>query len=492
MNSPKKSRNGKTSAVNNGGKPVRVSVPQNKKEGALPRVLLVLTLLVFTLAILFTGFYSASIRITEASGIYQGVSINGVDVGGMTLPQAEALLQSRFEEMAAQTVIIVSCGSVKESFSMLDAGAKLVLDEAFEALEANQGSTLLQKMDTRLQFENQQGFSVDGYITYDKDMLMEKVSSFAEDLSYDPVDATVEFGRDASFYFKEGAKGRALDADALCNDLFARFKGENYEPVTVQMYVVEPEITKAMLEKHTVMLGTCSTTATGSLERLTNIFLITDAVNGQMIRAGEELSLNSLTGERTPDKGYMEAPAIRNGELIEEIGGGICQLSGTLYNAALLSGLEITERHHHTWPSDYLPIGLDATITWPGKDLKIRNNTDWPIYIHATVEGDQLTVTFYGENIYPGITIKVENDVFETTDAPEPTYEEDATRPVGYRRTLTKERLGYRVRVIRYFYDGDELINSEIVSTDRFYPIAGKYVIGTMVEEPSVSTDNDK
>jgi vancomycin resistance protein YoaR len=177
----------------------------------------------------------------------------------------------------------------------------------------------------------------------------------------------------------------------------------------------------------------------------------------------------------------MEAPAIRYGELIDELGGGICQLSGTLYNAALASDLEIVERHHHTWPSDYLPIGQDATITWPNKDLKIRNNTEWPIYIHAIMVEEELRVTIYGQKHRPGLTIQVENNVYETINPPAPELIADPNRPVGYRQELTKPRKGYSVRVYKRYYDGETLVDEELVHTDRFVAIRGKYVEGTYV-----------
>lgn len=440
--------------------------------------------------IFVASFYSASRKLTEQEGLPAGVTIDGMDVGGLSEEKARAALQEAFSARMAQVQIQVECEGKTVLFTPDDAGAKLLPDHALREAAALREGELIQQVDNIL--DAKQGWTAHSQVLFDKEKLRKAVDAFAATISYAETDATVQFTTTGEFYFTEEADGLAVDTDALCDLLYTHFAEEDYSDVSVEAYAIEPALTKEMLMQHTHKLGSYTTIVTGSAERVTNIHMITDTVNGLVIMPGKVLSLNELTGERTASKGYKEAPAIRYGELIEEIGGGICQLSGTLFNAALLSDMVIVERHNHTWPSDYLPVGLDATITWPGKDLKLQNASEWPMYIHATLVGSDLTVTMYGEYRNPELTVAVENDIYETTEAPDPVIVYDDTRPVGYRRTEQKARMGYRVRVYRHYYDGETLVNSELVHTDRYRAIAGKQVLGSMVEQIPIIPDEEK
>ncbi|MDL2257983.1 VanW family protein [Eubacteriales bacterium OttesenSCG-928-K08] len=457
------------------------------RNKTLTTVFAALLIVLIIVAILSAGLFSTAKSMTSQAGIPDGVRIDGVDVGRMQEENAAVIINDAFKTRAKSTSILVDCEGKTQEFTMEDAGAQIVLDHVFEEIWGITQAEMMDQLDSRLSLKD--GYDLYSIVEYDRDKLMSAVKAFCDRISIEAVDASVNFAANdtsGSFSFTTEKSGKTFDTDVLCEKLMDAFVNENYESIAIGMEPVAPTITKTALQEHTVELGSATTIVTGSEQRITNICLITETVNGYVIKSGEVISLNELTGERTPEKGYMEAPAIRYGELIEEIGGGICQLSGTLYLAALRSDLEVVERHHHTWPSDYLPIGMDATITWPSKDLKIRNNTDWPIYIHAYVDDDKLVVTFYGQQINPGLEIVIANDIYETTAAPAPVYQYDPERPVGYRKTLQKEREGYRVKVYRQYYKDGELVNSELIAHDRFYPIAGKYVLGTLITGPDV------
>ena len=116
----------------------------------------------------------------------------------------------------------------------------------------------------------------------------------------------------------------------------------------------------------------------------------------------ETFSFNQATGERTAAKGYKEAAAISGGTTRDEIGGGVCQTSSTLFNAVARANLEIIERNPHAWPSNYVEKGFDATVNWPGLDFKFKNNTDWPVFIVAGYSNQKVTVNIYGMHLGAG------------------------------------------------------------------------------------------
>ena len=456
------------------------------KKKTILRVLPLIVLLVGI--VLFSGFYALATKYLQRPVFPDGAYIDDIAVGGMHAEQAREKVEASFEKRIAAKSIRVHSDGFAHSFTYHDAGAHLAIDDALTKLKALSNGGLMLKLNNKLKAKS--GFYTKTEVLFDKERLRLAVEEFANEAYIAPIDAAVIFSEEGDFSFTKEQSGSRLEADELTELLYERFVHGNLDTINVERTELAPAITESLLMQHTKKLGTASTAVFGSPERMTNICLIVDAVNGHSFMPGEILSLNALTGERTPEKGYKQAPAIRYGELTEEIGGGICQLSGTLFNAALLSGLEILERHHHTWPSDYLPVGLDATITWPNKDLKVRNSTNWPVYIHATMLDDTLTVTFYGEQRNGELRIELENNIYETIAPPPPVLIPDDTRPEGYKRVLNKERADYHVRVYRKYYNGDTLTQKELIHTDRFYPIAGKYIVGTYL--PPVSPGDEE
>lgn len=136
----------------------------------------------------------------------------------------------------------------------------------------------------------------------------------------------------------------------------------------------------------------------GNIERTRNIELAADAINNTVIFPGEHFSFNEIVGERTRERGYLPAPVIVKGEFSEDIGGGICQVSSTLFNAVDLQGIEITERYAHSREVPYVPKGRDATVSWWGPDFAFRNKYNQPVLIQARAEEGIMTVAIYTSN----------------------------------------------------------------------------------------------
>ena len=137
----------------------------------------------------------------------------------------------------------------------------------------------------------------------------------------------------------------------------------------------------------------------GTSVRKNNVKLSGDKCNGVILLPGEEFSYNNVVGKRTKENGFGEAAAYLNGETVQEVGGGICQTSSTLYNAVLYANLKITERTNHTFVSGYVPIGRDATVSWGGPDFKFKNDQAYPIKIIASYENSRLTTKILGTNV---------------------------------------------------------------------------------------------
>src|SRR5205085_11514409 len=135
----------------------------------------------------------------------------------------------------------------------------------------------------------------------------------------------------------------------------------------------------------------------GNLKRAHNIQLAVQTVNGTVIPSGQTFSLNQALGKRTQARGYRTAVVFERGKKVPGIGGGVSQVTGTLFNAALLAGLKVREYHNHSRPVPYLPVGRDATLAWGLKDLKFKNNTPAPIKLSYTIKGNRLVASLYGQ-----------------------------------------------------------------------------------------------
>lgn len=136
----------------------------------------------------------------------------------------------------------------------------------------------------------------------------------------------------------------------------------------------------------------------GNKERSHNIDLAAEAINNHVVFPGERFSFNKVVGKRTKERGYKRAPVIVKGELAEDIGGGICQVSSTLYNAVDLKGIKITERYSHSRSVPYVPPGRDATVSWYGPDFSFKNNYNQPILIRATAEEGEMLISIYSSD----------------------------------------------------------------------------------------------
>lgn len=171
------------------------------------------------------------------------------------------------------------------------------------------------------------------------------------------------------------------------------------ETVDIPLTITEPEKTTEYVESKLFaddFGDPVVTTLAGSTQnRITNIKLAVEAINGIVLAPGEQFSYNDALGERTAEKGYKAAGAYSGGQVVQEIGGGICQVSSSLYYAALLANLQIDSRTCHYFPVAYLPPGLDATVSWGGPEFKFTNNRDWPIKIVASVDTSKNTVSVH-------------------------------------------------------------------------------------------------
>ena len=231
----------------------------------------------------------------------------------------------------------------------------------------------------------------------------------------------------------------------------------------------------------------------GYFSRVKNLQLAAGKIDGIVLKAGEEFSFNKVVGKRTIEAGYQDAKIFLNGEVVDGTGGGICQISTTLYNAVLLANLEITDRRNHNYTTSYVKAGRDATVVYGAIDFKFKNNREYPIKISSSVSGGVVTFTIYGieqENEYDVKIIPIVTETIPKTTK----YEDDPSLVEGSEVVKQVGTSGCKVTTYKEVYLNGSLVSKEVISNDIYKAMARIVKRGTMkasvpvVSNPVVET----
>lgn len=266
------------------------------------------------------------------------------------------------------------------------------------------------------------------------------------------------------FVFAGEENGFAIDQDKLAADISQALKDKKFDAkITASGSDVAPEISAASAKEKYKTISSFTTNTTANQNRNTNVRLAAEAINGTVIKPGQEFSFNGTVGQRTEAKGYKGAAAYNNGEVVQEIGGGVCQVSTTLYNAVFKAGLKISSRRSHTFEPSYVTPGRDATVSWDQPDFKFINNSSTAIGLRASYADQKVTISVYGIPILEdGITWDLDSKKVEDLGTPNPTYEEDQTLQPGEEVIKSKGSAGSRWETYKVVYKNGKEISREL------------------------------
>ena len=427
--------------------------------------------------------YQAKCRELEQDTFYDGITLEGESLSGLTMLDAIAKYQQQLSNVASATSITITAR-----------GKTYTLDSSSVQMSTNLQSTLSLAYSTgrtgsfderyaQLQQLKSEGLDFSLNRGWNEDTLRSKISQIAADVYVKGQDADVEsFDPDTGkFTFTSEVTGYELDTDDLYAQITQAVANGNVNAnIEAKIIEVAPEHTVEYMKEHFGRISYAQTKTTSNSNRNRNIQLATAEFNGMRVEPGETVSFNKTTGERTEAKGYRPAGAYSGGVLVQEPGGGVCQVSTTLYNAAVKADLEIIERSPHTRVSDYVPIGLDAAVNWSSQDFKFKNTSDYPIFIVAEFADQKLTFKIYGKQLDDGMYIKLDSEKTETIPAKEGVdVRNDPTLPVG---TVKEEKARDGSRAISYkiYYDkNDNEIKREVLAKSTYPSSQAIQRIGT-------------
>ncbi|WP_042349197.1 VanW family protein [Bacillus massiliigorillae] len=284
--------------------------------------------------------------------------------------------------------------------------------------------------------------------TVDEKLLQQWILSIEKEIKTNPINATITINNGNVNITKE-KKGFEIDQKQVQQDLEKALQKNNKKDiaVTASFKEIDAPITEEKLASVRKKIGTFTTHySTSDFNRNTNIKLATQTINSYLLMPGESFSFNDYVGDTTADKGYKGAGSYLNGQVVDSLGGGVCQVSTTLYNAIIKAGITPDVRYNHSMQVHYVPIGQDAAIAYPYKDLKFTNHYDSPIYIEGTVGSTSVTFTIYADaNAKPANTTYQLSSSVVSQDA-------NATKSVTYLETVTNGKVTDRKRLSRDSY----------------------------------------
>lgn len=450
----------------------------NKRRNPIPRLLSVIVLAIALVAAVGAMALAVGARgFASSDRLAPNIRIAEIPVGGLSRAEAISNLQTEWLPQLPPQMGIAHGGKTY-SFTREELGARAEIEQAVDqAMRLGREGGLIQQVSDRITLMRT-GVAVPVTITVDQDALASRIRDIAAKVNREARNARIQINSAGGVDVVPGATGLKVDQAASAAAVATALQDPT--AATAQLVVTEtqPKVKSSDLAHLEVVLGRFSTSYNaGKVDRTHNLNLAIDAVNGTVVMPGAEFSANSAIGPRNESRGFREAPIFVNGEITPSTGGGICQIATTIYNAALLAGLTMVERHHHSMPVAYAEAGRDATLYWGSLDLRFRNSTGAPIVLLASSSGSQVHVSIVGKRDARKRVRIVRDNVtqipFETEEKPEPTL------PVGKKKVEEKGRNGIRVTVSRVTVQDDGTEKREVLHTDVYKPYKQVVLAGT-------------
>lgn len=478
----------------------RVGRKEIAPKGDKKKIMLVLFVAIILLAGgIFAYVYVQNEKVKTImmqEGIYPGITIDGMNVEGMSKAEAVEMLETTGNKKASNQTVTLAFGEETWAFTFQEINADYSVEEAVEtAYNIGREGTEKEKFQVVAALLKD-SVDIPLVFTYDTTLLETKMTEVAEAFNREVVNSTMT-RKNGRFSIEKEAEGREMDmvlTSRRVDEVVASMVGGTVE---IAANAVTPTVTYEDNARVTDLLASFSTKYTqnkSDRNRNINLEVGTKYMNGGIIAPGEVYSATAGLGSQTYDGGYRDAGVYVNGKVEDGMAGGVCQITTTLYNAAIFAELEIVERHPHSMTVGYVPLGRDAAIADNYKDLRIKNNTDAPIYIEAYAVNGVLAVNLYGHETRSG-SRKVEFETVFEASIPKPAeiVKKDPEKPEGEREITHKGRTGSKVSVYKKVSENGKQVSKEWFSSSSYRAVADEVTVGTKppaaISPPDVATD---
>jgi len=443
------------------------------------KAIIIIGVLILVGTAIFTSF--AYIQVKQWDNvILPSVKIENENLTGKTKKEAQQFMMDKYSNQVIKKKIDIVTEEKKYTldYSMLD--AKYNINEAIDqAFNYGKDMNMFQKYKA---IKSPALKQIKLTFNYNDKIVDQMLGEIAKNTNKKAVNATITMVGSGRFTVTNETSGRQLQEDKLKKDIKSKINGvlsEDVISIVAPVSEVKPKITAAALKAINTRISTYTTNYASSTEgRATNIGLSTSSIDGTVLMPGDTFSFNGTVGERTTARGYQSASVIIGDKIEQGLGGGICQVSSTLYNAILGTGLVSVERTHHTISSGYIPKGQDATVDYGNLDYKFKNTYKYPIYIEGVVSNRNIYFNIYSNSTLTNKSYEIVNEILEVTQ-PKTEIIKDATKYEGESEIVKAGYNGYKVKVSRNTYENGKLINTEVINKDTFNVINGVVKVGT-------------
>jgi len=446
-------------------------------------------------AVLFTGCFLSMGCVTQAKDntIEKGITIGNIDVSGMTVDAATQKIEDYVSSLKDVKINLNTVNKKTVTVTASDLGISWDNTDVVEqAGEVGKLGNIVQKYKALLELKStNKVYPVT--LKFSNSSIEKILNEKCAKYNQKAVNASLTHSNGA-FQIVQGQTGYTVNVtkseEAILDYLKSSWNGSN---ATIDLTIDEeqPKGNADTLSKIKDVLGTYTTAyKTSSQNRCNNIANGCKLINGTTLYPGEQLSVLNTITPFSDKNGYSMAGSYLNGQIVESFGGGICQVSTTLYNAVIRAELQVDERSNHSMIVNYVKPSEDAAIAeGGGKDLKFTNNLKYPVYIEGITGGKTITFTVYGvESRDAGRSVGFQSEVLETNVPTTTTVVQDATHPIGYVDVTQAVHIGYKARLWKVVSENGKEVSRQQLNSSTYKAVPETVTVGTATADPNAAS----
>lgn len=425
--------------------------------------------------------------------IYPGVMIEDVDLSGKSMGEALKIIKEKYSNKILDKEIVINADGkeYKIGYEQLRARYNIsnVVKEAFEYGKD------LKTFDKKKLIDSEDKHQLSLEFEYNDSVVSSVIETIKKDINKEAINAKISMPTRGNFLVTDEVLGKKIKEEELKKEILEAVNGDvNVDSIKINAPIeeVEPKVKAESLRNINAKIAGAETQYRNSDSgRATNIELGAKTINGLLMMPGDVFSFNELVGDTTADKGYKDAGIIVNNQLTKGLGGGICQVSTTLYQAVLKTGLYSVQRTNHSLLVGYAEPGQDATISYDYLDYKFKNTFEYPIYIEGYSYNNELYFNIYSNESLKNRSYKITSEITETLK-PKVTQVKDPKLYVGESKVVLQDFTGYKVTVYREIYENGKFVEKEVISKDTYPAVDGEVNIGTKPREDKEEKKEEK
>lgn len=422
----------------------------------------------------------------EEAVIKNGIYAEEIDLSGMSAREAKNAIEAYVEELGDIQITLLAATDAEVVVTAGELGITWANPELVtEALEVGSRGNVIDRYKLLKDLERE-NLVYPIQLSFDPKAIEEVLEEKCVQYDTESEDATL-VRKNGEFELIGGNVGYALDVRASVTEV-SRYLEEEWERASCDLPLVitqlEPRGSVEELSQVKDVLGTFTTNYGNELYRGTNVENACRLVNGTVLYPGEEFSCYDAIAPLDASNGYYPAGSYLNGRVVDSLGGGVCQVSTTLYNAVLLSELEVTERANHSMIVTYVQPAFDAAIATGVKDFKFVNNLEYPIYIEGYTQDRNITFTIYGKETRPeNRELRFESKILSVNYPEADIIYEDPSQPIGYIVT-EGSHTGYKAQLWKIVLENGQEVSRSQVNSSNYITVPRSATVGTATEDP--------